>query len=128
MKRLFAAAIIALLALPALAAGTLNTFKILPENGGAFSSMVRIAPTYVNANALAANVAESQTVPTGARWVMFSSTCNFYANPTTTATVPGDTTDGTASELNPAAWYGGDVTTISIIAGVTCTVTMAFYK
>ncbi len=105
-----------------------NQFRLMPEAGGAFSSLVRIAPTYVNANSLAASVAESQTVPTGARWVLFSAACNFYANPTTTATVPGDVTNGSASELNPSSWYVADVATISVIAPTACVITFAFYK
>ena len=128
MKRLLIALALAVIALPALADGTVNSFKLMPESGGAFSSVVRIAPTYVNSNTLTANSAASQTVPTGARFVIFSSTCNFYANPTTTATVPGNITNGSASELNPNAWFVTDVTTISMISQVSCTITTSFYK
>lgn len=108
--------------------GAQNAFRLMPEAGGAFSGMVRLAPTYVNALSLAASTAESTTVPTGAKWIIFSATCNFYANRTTTATVPGDTTDGTASELNPSAWWVGDVTTISVISPTTCVITFSAYK
>lgn len=97
--------------------------------GGNNSSMIRAAPGYTDARVLAANTAESQTVPTGARFVIFSSTCNFYAHPSATATVPAaDTTNGTSSELNPAGWGLAGVTTISVIADATCTVTMSFYS
>jgi hypothetical protein len=125
MKRLLLALLLAFSLQSALAQ---NMFRLMPESGGAYSSSVRIAPTYVNANSLAASTAESQTVPTGAKWVLFSATCNFYANPTTTATVPGDVTNGSASELNPSAWYVADVTTISIISASACVVTTAFYR
>lgn len=129
-KGVFAAVIAALVGggIGLALAVTPNSFRLMPEFGGAFSSMVRIAPTYVNSNILAANVARSQTVPTGARFVVFSSACNFYANPTTTATVPADTTNGTASELNPSAWYVADVVTISVIAPTACVITYSFYK
>lgn len=110
-------------------AATPNQFKLPAESGGAYSSMVVIAPTYVNANSLAANVAESQTVPATANFVIFSATCAaFYMNPSTTATVPGDTTDGSASALNPAAWWVNGVTTLSVIAPTTCIITFSFYK
>lgn len=81
----------------------------------------------INSVSLAGGVAESMSVPSGANFVIFSSTTDFYANYTTTATVPGDITNGTASELNPTARYLKDVTTISIIAPQAGVVTMAFY-
>lgn len=108
-----------------------NAFVVLPATSSQFSSSIRPAPSYVDARVLAANTAESQTVPTGARFVLFSSTCNFYANPTTTATVPADTTNGSASELNPSAWFVGppaSVATISVIADVACVITFSFYN
>lgn len=98
--------------------------------GGNNSSMIRAAPTYVDVRLLAANTAESQAVPAGARFVLFSSSCSFYAHPTATATVPGsDVTNGSASELNPAAWYlASNITSISVIADATCTITFSFYS
>ena len=105
-----------------------NALRVFPESGGAYSSFLPEAPTYVNAKSLAASTAESFTVPTGAVRVIFSATCNFYANPTTTATVPGDVTNGSASMLNPNGWGVRDVTTISVIAPTTCVITAAFYK
>lgn len=105
-----------------------NALRIFSEFGGAYSSFLPEAPTYVNARSLAASTAESFTVPTGATRVIFSATCNFYANPTTTATVPGDVTNGSASFLNPNGWGVRDVTTISVIAPTTCVVTAAFFR
>lgn len=83
---------------------------------------------YVLARALAASTAESITVPAGAKFVVLSATGDFYANFTTTATVPGDTTDGTASELNPSVIDVSGVTTISVISAATPIVTAAFYS
>ena len=85
------------------------------------------APDYVCARVLAAGVAESVTVPTGARYAVFSSTGDFYARFTGTATVPVDTDDGTASELNPGIRDVSGLTTLSVISAGTPTVTVAFY-
>jgi hypothetical protein len=95
-----------------------------------FSSNIRTAPTYVNARVLAANVSESVVMPAAVRFVIFSSTCNFYAKLGGTAAVPGaDITDGTASELNPTAYYFNVAApTISVITpDATCVVTVSGY-
>ena len=104
---------------------TLNRLDIV---GGDLAYALRPA-TCVLARSLAANTAESITVPTGARFALFSATGDFYANYTTTATVPGDTAiaDATASELNPAMRWVSGVTTISVIAPATCVVTISFW-
>lgn len=92
-------------------------------------AFVRSAPTYVNARVLAANVSETDTVPTGANWVLFSSDCNFYAATGATATVPAaDVTDGTSPEQNPAGWYIPAITQITVVAAATCKVTLTYYK
>lgn len=94
-----------------------------------FPTFIRPAASYVDARALAANVAEVWTAPASTRYVIFASTCNFYAKPNAAATVPGDTTDGTASTLNPTAWYFNvPVTTIGVIAAETCIVTIEAYR
>lgn len=82
----------------------------------------------VLAKSLAASTAEDITVPSGAVGAVFSATADFYANYTTTATVPGDVTDGSASELNPTTRDVTGVTTISVISPTTAIVTVAFYK
>ena len=87
---------------------------------------------YVLARALAANTEESITVPTNGRYVRLACTVNSYYSTTTTATVPGDTTDGTACELisagGPVEWrYIGGVTTISVISAATCILTASFF-
>lgn len=125
----FAALLGMILAGLTFAAQVQNQFILTPESRGAYSSNVRLAPTWVDARVLAVSTAEAHTVPTGALWVVFSSNCNFYASAVTTAAVPAaDVTDGSASELNPAAWRIAGVTTISLIAPTACVVTMAFYK
>lgn len=91
---------------------------------------------WVDARVLAASTAEAHTVPTQggktAKFVVFSSTDNFYAKYNKTAaaavaTVPGDTTDGTAAELNPTIRYLNDVVEISLVSAATPVVTMRFY-
>lgn len=89
---------------------------------------------WINALALSAGgAAETQQAPAGARYVLFSANGDFYcriAAASTAATVPGDTTDGSASELNPAMRYVAETDYISLIspaAGATI-VTMMFYK
>jgi hypothetical protein len=107
-----------------------NNMRIELSPGTGASTSIRPAPTYVDARVLAANVSETHTIPTGAGFVLFASTCNFYAKPGASAAVPAaDVTDGTGSELNPAAWViTSSMTQITLISAVACTVTMVFYN
>lgn len=82
----------------------------------------------VNAVSLSAGAAESIKVPDGARYVVLSCTDNFYARyDGTAAAVPGDVSDGTASELNPTMRDMQGVGTISVISPADCVLTAAFY-
>lgn len=84
---------------------------------------------YVNAQVLAANVAEVHTIPSGANRVLFSSTANFYVKFGGTAAVPStEVTDGSGSILNPTLRFCGGTTTIGLISPTTCVVTMEFYQ
>lgn len=83
---------------------------------------------YVLSKSLAAGVAESFTVPALAKYVVFSANVDFYANNRAVAAVPGDVTDGTASELNPTARACTPAETISVIAPTAGIVTAAFYS
>jgi len=93
----------------------------------------------VLARALAASTAESVAVPgsgaTAARYVRIAATEDVYVSFSTTATVPGDVTDGSASELLPKAkgefwFYCSGVTAISVItaAAAGAIVTASFYR
>jgi hypothetical protein len=94
-----------------------------------YSEIPRPPPTSVMARSLAASVAESIAVPSGAKYVIFGANGIFYAHCYTTATVPSDTTDGTASEASPAGYeLPAEVTTISVIAPAAAIVTAAFYS
>lgn len=112
------------------AAQSVSNFVIPPDIPARYASNIRPAPTWIDARVLAANVAETHTMPANARFVLFSSDCGkFYVNPNGTAAVPaGDVTNGTASELNPAAYYfSAPPVSISIISPSTCVVTMSIY-
>ena len=107
-----------------------NAFTIPSANASPESSLTIAAPAYTDALFLLANASQTQTVPTGAAFVVFSGTCNFYAKTGASVAVPGaTTTDGTAPQLNPAAWWlSTGPTQISVISAVACTVTLSFYK
>jgi hypothetical protein len=92
------------------------------------NSFILDAPDYTDSKLLAASVAEAFTVPTDANYVNFSSSGDFYVNYSTTATVPGDIADGTASEYKPTLRRVTGVATISIISASTPIVTASFYK
>lgn len=88
------------------------------------------APAYINARVLAANVAESISVPTYASFVLFSANCDFYASyDADTAIVPNaDVDDGTSNELNPTVRYVPGLTSISVISASACILTASFYR
>lgn len=104
----------------------INSLKPTVKDGRGMIGFARA--TYVNALSLAVSTAESFTVPAGAQYVNFSATANFYANFTTTATVPGDTTDGTASVLNPGLRSLEGATAVSVISAAACIITAEFFK
>lgn len=81
-----------------------------------------------NARTLAASTAESVTVPTGAKRVIFRSTGTFYARGDGTAAIPTDVTDGSASAVNPGSVTLNGVTTISLISPDAVTITLDFFK
>ncbi len=84
--------------------------------------------TYVDTQVLAAGVAEVYTVPTRAKYVLFSSTVDFYARPNAAAAVPTtEIADGTGSVLSPTLRSLEGVSTIGLISAEACIVTMEFY-
>lgn len=83
----------------------------------------------VYASVLAANVAESVTVPTGANYVNFSATADFYAKIGGTAAVPAtEVADGSASVLNPGLRALDGATSIGLISAEVCVITMEFFS
>jgi hypothetical protein len=104
--------------------------QIIPFKQG-YGEIPRPIPQSVMSRALAASVAETITPPAGSRYVIFSYTDNTYVNCYTTATVPGDVTNGTASELNPSGYEfnTNDLPDISVISAAAAgIVTAAFYS
>lgn len=111
----------------------MKPFEIEETPRGADTQAVPQSDT-VNVAALAANTAETITVPTGATSVLFQCVdadgyqAPFWADFTATATIAAaDVTDGSASEPNPVhrSLYG--VTSISVIAPAACFVYAMFY-
>jgi hypothetical protein len=97
--------------------------------------LLRYPSDTINARSLAANTAEDMTIPAGATCVVLSGTDNFYVQTNgNAATVPGDTTDGTAAELNQVGLSllnpvtGVVISKLSVISAATCVVTASFYK
>lgn len=85
-------------------------------------------PKYVNAYVLVAGVAQTVTIPAGARVAIFTSTGNFYVNWLTTAAVPAtNVTNGSASELNPVARDLSGYTSFSMICSVNCVATITYF-
>lgn len=86
---------------------------------------------YVQARALASGTAELVAVPSGATHVVMRGSDHFAAKAGgtgATAAWPTDTTDGSASELNPDFRHlGTGDTHISVIAASSCVVTLAFH-
>lgn len=117
-----------------LGASAQTEFVVPRDSPGRTSTLVRSAPTYVQARVLAAGVSETVTLPAGTRIAVFSATCNFYAKTGATAAVPAaDIADGTASELNPTAWYYSNAATATQTVSVitpdpACVITIAAYK
>lgn len=88
---------------------------------------------WIDERPLAANVAQRHAIPAGAAFVLFSSSGDFrakYGDASVVAAIAGGAvTDGSASELNPAARALPEgVTHISMIAPATATVTLSFYR
>lgn len=107
----------------------LTSFALLPDEGFAIG-----AEEYINNRVLAAGVAETFTIPTGAKRVSFNSTENIWVAYTFTgfddkaAAVPvADVTDGTGYVLNPKIRYLGKVSKISIISPVACLVSLTYF-
>jgi hypothetical protein len=78
---------------------------------------------------LLSGTAKAITIPTGAKFAMFSCADNFYINFAGTAVIPvGDVTNGSASELNPTVRNVDGYTSFSAIASSSCILTVAYYK
>lgn len=90
--------------------------------------------SHVDARVMAADTAETLSVPTGAKYVMFGcvdgsgNAVSFYADFSATAAEPAaDITDGSGAELNPYIRAIGAATTISVLCPSTCILTAQYY-
>ena len=81
----------------------------------------------IDSMALVAATEQTRTVPSGAKLVVFEGSDNFFYKNGATAAVPGDITNGAASEQNPRqrSVAAGDV--LHFIASADCVVTLAYY-
>ena len=88
----------------------------------------RMTATVLN-QVLAANVAETVTVPSDCDFMIFGASAIFYIRTGGTAAVPAaDVTDGTGSEITPSARLVVPGATFSIVAPATTVVSMACYN
>lgn len=93
---------------------------------------IRQPSAYINSMAIVASTAERQALPTGYQFVVINSTSNTYVklgDASVEATIPGDVTDGTSSELNPMGYslLETDATHISVISPLNGIVTLGYY-
>jgi len=100
--------------------------ELLPNAAGDFFALPQ--SDWIDSRSLGIATAEVQTVPEGARFVLFASTTDFYAKMNAAAAVPADVVNGTASELNPTMRKVIGVATIGLISPAASIVTMSFYK
>ena len=108
------------------AAPALKNLQAIFQQGQALIGLQ--APMWVDAEVVStADV--PHTVPTGAHYVMFSGTGNFYVRYDAAAAIPaGAVTDGSAPELNPVLRDIWNVKVIHLIAPSSCVVTIATWK
>lgn len=116
----------------AVPAGAITKLSVARDKKGPIGAIQQ--SDTIDVRVLAARVAESHTVPAGAKYVIFScvdsngTAASFWADFDGTAAIPSaDITDGSGCEVNPAVRYVGNVSTISLIAPAACIVTMSFY-
>ena len=133
MKKLLLALLFVVISMGTVqAAPTLGLFDVGMDQPklGPRGNFAAPACTYVDAKVLAAGVAESVTVPTNAKVVIFSGNADFYVNWTTTAAVPvADIANGSGGELNPGVRViSNNIASFSIISPGTTVVTMSWYK
>lgn len=90
------------------------------------------AETYVDNIVLAAGVAKTVTVPSGATHALFNGTGDFWARFATgeDAAVPAaaDVEDGTGSSLNPVMRDVNALTEFSLISAANSLVSISFFK
>lgn len=105
----------------------LDSFKFQREFAG--DQTFAIQKGYVNNYQLVASTLKTVTVPTGARYAIFSATADIWVRIGAAAAIPaGDVTDGTGSELNPSIRWIQSETSIGVISAYAAKVSITFYK
>jgi len=93
-----------------------------------FGTYVAPQSDYIDARVLGVNSAESHTIPSNAKYVLFSATDDFYCLMDGTPSIPSaDVEDGSAPELNPTLRDIQSASAIGLISPRACVVTMSFY-
>lgn len=104
-------------------------FTIPTAQGSSQSTLTAPVPGYTDALVLLANSSQTQAIPAGSHFVVFSAGCNFFAAPGASASVPGaSTSDGSAPQQNPQGWWLTGQTQITVVAASACIVTLSFYQ
>ena len=132
MKKIFALIVFAALIFSIAYAGTMSELSLIRDNRGVPTGGL-VTTGYVDAVVLSANAAQTYTVPSGANYLRFSGTADFYINIGGTATVPSVTTATGASNMlikleSPAIRSVSGNTSVSVIAPVTTIVTIEAFK
>ncbi len=109
-------------------AASKERFEVISRSGGQ-PTLIPPVSKYVDNMVLAADVAETITVPSGVNIAIFNGTVDFYVNfEGSTAIVPTtEIADGTGHELNPGARAVDETATYSVISAATCIISIAYY-
>jgi hypothetical protein len=108
----------------------LKYFALYPDRNRNVHGTVIEPSMHVNNYVLVAGDAQTVNIPTGAKWVLFSCTGNFYTNfhGATAAEPSTNATNGAGVELNPTVRYLGSHTSFSVVAPANAILTLAYYK
>jgi hypothetical protein len=83
---------------------------------------------YIDDIVLAAGVAQTITAPTGARYVSFGASGDYYVNQSGTATIPGTTITGGTGSLKKPPLMSLDAATFSLISVGGDIISLAWYS
>lgn len=105
----------------------MKEFKVIESKRLANTSALYPSDT-IYSGALVASTEQTVTVPSGADFVIFMCSNDFYVNYDVTAAVPTSTISEAGGELNPEVRYVGETIALHIISEFACKITLAFYK
>jgi hypothetical protein len=135
MKKILIAAIIVMGIVGASQATSplINSMSSLPINGVYYTQAPTLtalpAATWIDSVVLAANTAATYTIPTGAKYLLFSANGVFYVNYNSLATIPTITNaSGSSVEIGPMLRGVTGLTSISLIAPAATIISISVYK